>query len=214
MKLYDLTLNQFLDRVDSATPTPGGGSVSALVIAQGISLIRMVAHLTIPKKKFRELCDDIKLDYMSRISALDDLKLEIVELIERDTQAFNKIMDAFKLPKNTEEEKNARVEAINKATIYATDVPLETARLALKALELAEPTFAYANKTATSDFGVGVHLIDAGLKGAILNVKTNMHSYTDSNLADKYYHEANVIEGKANTIVNRLVTLVNQEFNR
>ena len=75
MKLYDLSINEFLSRVDSATPTPGGGSVAALVISQGISLVRMVGHLTIGKKKFNELSEDIKLDYVSRISSLDEIKL-------------------------------------------------------------------------------------------------------------------------------------------
>lgn len=212
MKLYELSINEFLQRVDSQTPTPGGGSVSALAIAQGISLIRMVGHLSIPKKKFIELSEDIKLDYMSRISSLDEIKLYVLELIEKDTNAFNQIMEAFRLPKITDEEKKFRVEQINRATIHATDVPLETAKYALKSLELAEPTFLYANKTATSDFGVGITMIYAGLKGAILNVKTNMHEYSDHELAKKYYDEVKLIEEKATKIFLKLEEAVNFEF--
>ena len=212
MKLYDLTITEFLDQVDSATPTPGGGSVSALTIAKGISLVRMVGHLTIPKKKFQELDEAIKLDYMSRISALDEIKVQMIQLIDKDTAAFNKIIAAFRMPKDTSIEKQARNKAINEGTIEATEVPLQGAKLALKALELAEPTLKYANKTALSDFGVGVHLILAGLHGCVLNVKTNMHSYHDKELSNKYYDEVKSIEEKAKKIASSLLKVVNQEF--
>lgn len=214
MKLYELSIYEFLQRVDSQTATPGGGSVSALAIAEGISLIRMVGHLTIPKKKFIELTDDIKLDYMSRISALEEIKILVMELIEKDTQAFNRIMEAYKLPKNTDEEKLIRGEQIKAATINATDVPLETAKLALRAIELAEPTLTYANKSAVSDFGVGINLLFSGLKGAILNVKTNMHQFSDDELASKYYIEAEEIYSKAKEMVEKLEDTVNLEFVR
>lgn len=214
MKLYELSIYEFLQRVDSPTATPGGGSVSALAIAQGISLIRMVAHLTIPKKKFLELTETIKLDYMSRISALEEIKLIVMELIEKDTLAFNRIMDAYKLPKTTQDEKNIRDEQIRQATIQATEIPLETARYALRAMELAEPTLTYANKSAISDFGVGINLLFSGLKGAILNVKTNMHQFSDAEVADKYYMEADEIYSKAKTLVEKLEDTVNLEFIR
>lgn len=212
MKLYDLSINEFLSRVDSATPTPGGGSVSALVISQGISLVRMVGHLTIGKKKFIELTENIKLDYVSRISSLEEIKLEMIEIIERDTDSFNKIMEAYKFPKSTDEEKNIRKNMVNKATVHATEVPLATAKLALTALELAEPTYVYANKTATSDFGVGINLIYAGLVGAVMNVKTNMNGYHDVDLRHKYYTEVSEIEDKALKLVERLNNLINLEF--
>ena len=212
MKLYELTINEFLQRVDSPTPTPGGGSVSALAIVQGISLIRMVGHLTISKKKFNELSENVKLDYMSRISALDEIKLEVLELIDKDTNAFNDIMASYKLPKVTDEEKKYRTEQINLATIHATEVPLQTAKLAYKSLELAEPTFVYANKSATSDFGVGINLIHAGLNGAIFNVKTNMHEFADIEISRKYYQEVEELEKNANIILKRLIEAVNSEF--
>lgn len=212
MKLYNLSITEFLEKVDSASATPGGGSVSALAIAEGISLLRMVAHLTISKKKFNELNEDVKLDYMSRVSSLDEIKLEIIELIDKDTEAFNRIMDAFKLPKETKEQVEVRSKAINNATVHATEIPLLTARLACKALELAEPTFTYANKSAISDFGVGVLLVVAGLKGAVLNVKTNMHQYYDRDLAMKYYEEVKELEEKAITISSRLLNVINEEF--
>lgn len=212
MKLYELSINEFLQRVDSPTPTPGGGSVSALAIVEGISLIRMVGHLTISKKKFNELSENIKLDYVSRISALEEIKVEVLELIEKDTNAFNDIMAAYKLPKATDDEKKYRNEQIDLATIHATEIPLQTTKFALKALEFAEPTFMYANKSATSDFGVGINLISAGLNGAVLNVKTNMHEFSDIEISKKYYAEVAEIENKANIIIKSLNEAVNFEF--
>lgn len=214
MKLYELSINEFLHRVDSNSPTPGGGSVSAMVIAQGISLIRMCAHLTISKKKFRELSEDVKLDYMSRITSLAEVKTAAMEMIDLDTLAFNKIMAAYKLPKATDQEKKIRSEEINKATIQATETPLKTAKLGLKALELAKPTFTYANKSTTSDFGVGVNLIMAGINGAILNVKTNMVAYYDEEVSLNYYKTANEIEAMAQEIADNLLDGVHIELNR
>ena len=123
-------------------------------------------------------------------------------------------MDAYKLPKTTQDEKNIRDEQIRQATIQATEIPLETARYALRAMELAEPTLTYANKSAISDFGVGINLLFSGLKGAILNVKTNMHQFSDAEVADKYYMEADEIYSKAKTLVEKLEDTVNLEFIR
>lgn len=206
MKLVDLTIKQFLNEVDAPTPTPGGGSVSALAIAQGISLIRMVAHLTISKKKFLALDEKTKLDYMSRMSSLDSMKIKVLELVDHDTLAFNKIMDALKLPKNTVEEEKVRNDALNEATVYATEVPFESTNLAYKALEIAYPMFKYANKSATSDFGVGVMMINAGLIGAILNVRTNMVGFSDHEVSERFLKAVDEIEMKAKEIINKAIT--------
>ncbi len=214
MKLHELTIYEFLQRVDSNTATPGGGSVSALSVSLGISLIRMVAHLTISKKKFRELDEHIKLDYMSRIAALEELKARVIELIEIDTQAYNKIVDAYRLPKESDSEKFVRENAINQATVYATEIPLEIAKIAANAIELAAPTFMYANKTTTSDFGVGINMVYSGLKGAILNVKTNMHEYYDKALSDKYYLQAEALEKRVHELFKKADELVNIEFKK
>lgn len=214
MKLYELTITDFLNRVDSSSPTPGGGSVSAFVIAQGISLIKMVGHITIPKKKFQGLNEEIKNDYLDRISKLDILKEKIINLIEEDTQAFNKIMDCFKLPKETQLEIELRNFALNEATIYASEVPLNTAKLALEALALAEATLKYATKSAISDFGVGVLLIKAGLEGAVLNVKTNMKGFYDEKISNEYYNEVAKIQLRTNHLVSKLLDDINLSLNK
>lgn len=210
MRLVELSVEEFLNQVDGPTPTPGGGSVSALAISQGISLLRMVAHLTISKKKFQTVSEKIKLDYMSRMTALDELKKQANDLIERDTLAFNKIMDAYKIPKEDGEKRKI---AIEKATIEATEIPLSTARLAYKALDLAFPMFDLANKTATSDYGVGILLIDAGLKGAVLNVKTNMQGFENRTLANNYFQLVQELEKNAKVFVDKLIKGVNDCLN-
>jgi formiminotetrahydrofolate cyclodeaminase len=212
MKLIDLTVSQFLQEVDSPSPAPGGGSVAALSIAQGISLLRMVAHLTVSKKKFQALEESIRSDYSRRMAVLDTLKKEVLELIDRDTEAFDKIMEAFKLPKGTDEEIRVRNDAIRKATLKATEVPFRTAQIALSALETASPMFAYANKSATSDFGVGSLMIYAGIGGAVMNVKTNMVGYSDRKTAGNYFRMVSELEQKAKTLTDLAVGEVSAEL--
>lgn len=202
MKLIDLTVNEFLKEVDSPSPAPGGGSVAALAICQGISLLRMVAHLTITKKKFLALEESVRMDYSHRMEVLETLKKEVLELIDKDTEAFDQIMTAFRLPKGTDEEIRIRQDAIRMATLKATEVPYRTAQIALRALETASPMYAYANKSAISDFGVGSLMIHAGLQGAVMNVKTNMVGYADRETAGNYFRLVSDLEQQAKTLTD------------
>jgi len=212
MKLIDLTLRDFMKEVDSPSPAPGGGSVCAYAVAQGIGLLRMVAHLTISKKKFMALDEEIKIDYLNRMATLDDLKIRVIELVDKDTEAFNEIMKAFKLPKETEEEINLRNKAIEEATIIATKVPYETTTIAHKAIEVSYPMFKNANKNAISDLGVGIMMINAGLVGAILNVKINMNSFTDKNISSKYLDSVKHIEEEVKVNVEKALDYVNRKL--
>jgi len=210
MKLIEMTVNGFLNEVDSPSPAPGGGSVSALAVAEGISLIRMVAQLTIGKKKFQALDEKIKLDYLSRMKMLEELKLQATQLIDADTEAFNTIMKAYQCPKTCDLEMAVRSKAIEQATIKATQVPMDTASIALKAMELALPMFENANRSATSDFGVGIKMLEAGMIGAVLNVRTNMCGFTDSNLSKQYLSQAEAIEKKGIEMAAGALEKVNQ----
>ena len=212
MKLIELTVREFLNEVDSAKPAPGGGSVSALAIAQGIGLLRMVAHLTINKKKFLGLNETIKQDYLRRMNQLENLKEEVLLFIDKDTEAFNQIMLAYKMPKDTPEEEELRNEAIHNGTILATEIPYQVCNLALEAIEVANPMFQYANKNATSDFGVGMMLVNAGLVGAALNVRTNMAGFANQDLADKFLNEVLDFENRAKVMVDNAMIAVNQAF--
>lgn len=210
MKLIEMTVTGFLNEVDSPSPAPGGGSVSALSVAEGISLIRMVAQLTIGKKKFQALDEKVKLDYLSRMKELEELKSQAIRLIDADTEAFNTIMKAYQCPKTCDFEIVIRNKAIEEATVKATQVPMDTAKIALSAMELSLPMFENANRSATSDFGVGVKMLEAGLIGAVLNVRTNMCGFTDPELSEKFLNQAESAEKKGIELAAGALEKVNQ----
>lgn len=210
MKLVELSCKEFMQVVDAPTPTPGGGSVAALSVAQGISLIRMVAHLTIGKKKFKELPGEIKTEYLKAFEELDQHKNLAIGLVDSDTDAFNFIMDSLQLPKNTPKEQKIREKQLNKATILATKVPHLTAEIALSALRLAIPMLKYANKTAISDFGVGLLLIKAGFEGATFNVKTNMKDFSDQTTKDDFLNSVFRLKEEADKLFNQGIQDVNR----
>ena len=174
MKLVQMTVENFIKEVDSSSPAPGGGSVSALASSLGVSLARMVGHLTFGKKKYNELSDEIRANFTQNFNTLEKINHELIELIDKDTENFNLVMAAFKMPKETSDEISKRNEAIQRATILATDTPLKMAELSLKTLELLDDFVQYGNKNAISDVGVAALLATAGAKGAIYNVKINI----------------------------------------
>src|SRR5690554_4468613 len=129
MKLIDYTVKKFIDEVDSSSPAPGGGSVSALVSTLGVSLAKMVSHLTFNKKSYMALDEKLRLDYEKNFAKLNEIKNELEVLIDKDTEAFNLFMEALRLPKETETEKEFRKQKLEEATIEAIKVPLEIMKL-------------------------------------------------------------------------------------
>ena len=175
MQLADMTTKDYLKLLASDAPAPGGGSVSALSAAQGAALTAMVCDLTIPKEKyaaFREICEQVKRDILS---VLD----ELIVVIDKDTEAYNKVSAAFKMPKDTEEQKAARSAAIREATVEATKVPYRTMELCLAGLSITQRAVGRSNPNAASDLGVAALNLLAGLKGAYLNVKINLPGIKD-----------------------------------
>jgi len=208
MNLIDLKVTEFLNEVDSDRPAPGGGSVSALASSLGVGLSRMVSHLTVNKKKYLELDELVRNQYEENFTMLNQIKEELIPLIDKDTLAFNQIMDAFKLPKVTEEEKQKRNEAIEVATLAAIRVPYDVARLSLKALEHVEKMMLYGNKNAISDIGVGSLLLFAGLEGALLNVKINMSGISDIDQIKMYQNSCDIILREGNESKVRILQFV------
>ncbi|HOI46804.1 MAG TPA: cyclodeaminase/cyclohydrolase family protein [Bacilli bacterium] len=213
MKLIDLSVKEFIDTVDSNQATPGGGSVSALSIAQGIGLIRMVAHLTIGKKKFLALEDGVKSNYMSQFLKLETLKHQAMQIVDLDTDAFNVIMDAFKLPKSTDEEIAKRNDVIKQATLQASKVPHDAAKIALEALRITKDMVPYANKNAISDLGVGSLLMMAGVEGAILNIKTNMIGFDEKQIVTQFDQFCDETMDQARAISSEILSFVHQSLN-
>ena len=182
MKLIEMTVEKYLDVLASDAPAPGGGSVSALTAAQGAALVMMVCDLTIPKERYsqyKEICREVR----KEISAIYD---ELVIAIDKDTEAFNMVSAAYKLPKDTEEEKKIRTEAIQEATVIATRVPYDTMELCLRGIGITAKAVGKSNPNASSDLGVAALDLLAGIKGAYLNVMINLPSIKDENIKAQF----------------------------
>jgi formiminotetrahydrofolate cyclodeaminase len=169
-------LNQFLDELASSSPAPGGGSVAALAGALGAALTSMVCNLTIGKKKYAGVQEEMK----SILTQAEDLRAKFAGLVDKDTDAFNKVMEAFSLPKETEPQIALRRAAINEATKEATLVPLEVMKHCIDAMALAQEVAANGNPNSVSDAGVSALLLHAACEGAALNVRINLSSLADS----------------------------------
>ena len=202
MKLVDKTVLEFINAVDSSSPAPGGGSVSGLSASLGLALLRMVGHITVDRKAFLKLEEDQQQAFTNAWNALDPIKQELILLVDEDTVAFNRIMAAYKLPKDTEEEQTIRSEAIELATIYAIEVPLRVAHLCFDAMKHLEPIIAYGNKNALSDVGVGVLQLTAALTGALMNVKINVSGLSNETDQTKYLTEMESLLKEANQTSN------------
>ncbi|MDR0966071.1 MAG: glutamate formimidoyltransferase [Myxococcales bacterium] len=166
----------FIDKVAEPTPTPGGGSVAAKSGALGCALCEMVAGLTEQKKGFEAVRDQM-IDLKSKFTALRN---ELQALVARDAASFDAVMDAFKLPKETDAQKSARTEAIQAATKHACEIPLETMTRAAKALVLAKELADKGNPNSITDLGVAALQLDAAIRGARLNVEINLGSIKDT----------------------------------
>ena len=173
--LIDKKVSNFLDELASNSPTPGGGSVAALAGALGAALITMVGNLTIGKKKYEDVEEDIK----KIISSSEKLRYELSQLIEEDVKAFNNFMATYKMPKETEDEKKIRTEKIQESLIEAAKVPLKVAYKCLEVLSLSREVAEKGNINVISDAGVAVLLAEAALESAILNVKINLGMIKD-----------------------------------
>jgi len=170
MKLVDMKITEFLDVLKSDAPAPGGGSASALSGAQGCALLMMVADLTLGKEKYRDF-EEICLQTKKKGQSLYE---ELRASVDRDTEAFNLISAAFKLSKDTDEEKAVRRAAIADGTLTATEVPFNTMKLGFEALKLVESLIGKSNPNCSSDLGVGALHLKACIEGSWLNVKINL----------------------------------------
>src|SRR5467141_308270 len=183
--LAKMNLREFCNETLSDSPAPGGGSVAALMGALGASLGGMVANLSAGKRGW-----DDKVEYFSCWAVkAQQLKDELLSLVDEDTAAFNKVMDAFALPKESAEEKAARTAAIAKATKYAAEIPLKVMETASKSYELLAEMADKGNPASVSDVGVGALATRAGIQGAALNVRINLAQLKDekfkAELADR-----------------------------
>jgi formiminotetrahydrofolate cyclodeaminase len=175
MTLEDKRIQVFLEELAGSSATPGGGSAAALAGAMGAGLVGMVCRLTIGKKRFADVEDELR----SVLREAEALRQQLSDLADADIQAFDQVMAAYHLPQETQEEQAARQAAIQRALQAATQVPLDTVSACAGVLKLAARVIGKINPNALSDAGAAALLADAGLKGAQLNVAVNLADIHD-----------------------------------
>jgi len=193
MKLVDRPLRDLVAAFSAPDPTPGGGSASALASAVGASLLMMVAGL----EKTRNGSDDDRAALAAASTTLAAIREELTAAVDADTAAYDQVVAAYKLPKGTSEEQQARKAAIQRALRAATDVPLSVMRLSARGCDQAVTIAAHGHRAAASDVGVAIALLRAGLHGAGLNVAINVGSVSDRTYVDAARAEATTLESRA-----------------
>lgn len=173
------TIGTFLDALASDAPAPGGGAAAGLAGAMGAALISMVTNLTIGRKKYADVEEEMK----AIREQAEAIRVELTALAELDAQVFERVMEAYRLPRETDEQKAARKQAIREALKEATEVPLRMAEQAARLFELAVPLAEKGNKNAISDAGAGVQLANAAFETALLNVAINLSLLDDEAFA-------------------------------
>ena len=203
-KLIDLTVKGFADETSRESPAPGGGTISAYMGALGAALGTMVANLSSHNAGWDARWEE----FSNWADKGQKIQSELMNLVDEDTEAFNRIMEAFGLPKGTDEEKAARSAAIQAATLFATQVPLHTMQASFKVFELCKAMAEEGNPNSVSDAGVGVLAARAAVLGAGLNVKINASGLKDRETADKLVGEANELIKEANELEAEIMKIV------
>jgi len=207
-KLVDLTTQGFAEETSRESPAPGGGTISAYMGALGAALGTMVANLSSHKAGW----DDRWKEFSDSAEEGQQLMDELLRLVDEDTEAFNRIMAAFGMPKKTDEDKALRTAAIQEATLYATEVPLRTMKASYKVFALCRKMAEDGNPNSVSDAGVGVLAARAAVLGAGLNVKINAASLKDRSKAEPLLAEADELIQKANEEERAILEIVESKI--
>jgi len=203
-KLIDMNLKAFADETASESPAPGGGSIAAYVGVLGVSLGTMVANLSAHKRGW----DDRWKEFSDWAEKGMTYQKQLLALVDEDTNAFNKIMDAFGLPKGSDEEKAARKQAIQDATKYATEVPLKVVELSFKSMEVMKAMADIGNPNSVTDAGVGALCARTAVRGALLNVKINAGGLDDKETANTLVTKGEDFGKKALDLENEIMKIV------
>ena len=208
-EIKDTGIELFLDALASNSATPGGGSAAAIIGAMGAALVSMVCNLTIGKKKYVEVEGDMK-DVLAKAEAL---RTKLIGMIEDDVEAFDAVMGAYGMPKETDADKAARDKAIQAALKQATDVPMACARAARQVIDIAAIASDKGNLNVISDAGVGVLAGYAALRSAALNVFTNARMITDKTFAEAKLKELNALLAGAEAATEKAYGVVKGKVN-
>lgn len=193
MKLKELTIQEFLEKTYSKEPVPGGGSISALCGALAASLGQMVTGLTIGRKKYSDVESEM-IDYGKK---MEQARLNFLELIDEDAEAYQKVFDAFKMPKETEEQQKLRNEEIQLTTIKAAEVPLKVAQQAVGIMDSIFQIGIKGNRNAVTDACVAMMCARTAAFGAILNVRINLSGIEDENLVKEFDNKCMALQDEA-----------------
>ncbi len=202
--LSHMKLKDFLDEVASSSPAPGGGSVAALSGSLSAALSSMVCHLTIKKKKYEDVRDEMR----QILTKCESLRNELTELIDEDTAAFNEVMDAFKMPKDNDEQREQRKRSIQLALKNATHSPLKIAQLCYDILNLNIVIAEKGNVNSITDTGVSALLANTGIESAALNVRINLSGVKAKEFIEKTEKELKEIEENAEELTNKIMKIV------
>ena len=207
-KLIDMNLKEFANETASESPAPGGGSISAYSGAMGAALGTMVANLSSHKRGWDDRWEEFS-DWAEKGQKYKDLLLHYVD---EDTNAFNKIMDAFGLPKKTDEEKEARKNAIEDASKYAMEIPFKVMETCFNSMEVMKAMAEFGNPNSVSDAGVGALCALTGVEGAYLNVKINASGIDDKVFTDDLIKRGGEIVAEATALRNEIIDIVNKKI--
>lgn len=203
-----LLVSEFLDRLASDAPTPGGGTAAAIAGAMGASLAAMVAALTLTREKFAESHEAVRPIAQASARA----RLEFLDLAREDSEAYNLVVAARRLAKDTAEQKASRDKAIAIANRRATEVPMRTARLAARTLALLPELVEKGNPSAASDAGAAALLLEAAAEGALLNVGINLSGIGDPAFVAEMQKETATIQTDAQRMRDQVLSRVRKAF--
>ena len=204
------TVASFLDDVASSSPAPGGGSVAALAGALGAALACMVCNLTIGKKKYAEVEEEMK----KVLTEAETLRETFTRLISTDTLAFQKVVETYALPKDTDPQRALRAAAILEATKEATLVPLEVMKHCIDALALAQEVASKGNTNSVSDAGVCAHMLHAACEGAALNVKINLNGLNDQEFVGWKQDEVGSLLSTSRMMLEEVQSIVEEKMKK
>ena len=206
--LTDNSMRAFLDQLASSAPAPGGGSVAAISGALGAALISMVSNLTIGKKKYVDVQDEIN----ALLEKSESLRDKLTALLEEDVAVYTVLSQTMKMPRDTDEEKVVRTKAMDKALKEASDVPMRIAEACVSVMDLCHPATEIGNVNALSDVGVGILMAEAGLRSAALNVLINLSSIKDEEFVRENRRKLNALLSGKPALRDELYDLVASKF--
>lgn len=206
--LRDLNLNEFAERLASEDPAPGGGSASAAVAALGAGLLVMTCKFTVGRPEHAEVEGELR----EVLDELEPLRIWFLTSIDRDAEAYGRVVLALGMPKGTPREKAVRREAIQDAMRGAAEVPMDVARRCVRALDLAAVVAELGNPNTISDTGCGARFLEAGLRGALYNVRINLGSIKDGGYVGSMSAEVDAIEERASSALSRVEVIVDSKL--